>query len=275
MGKEPKQMLYANYHCHTVRCQHAVGSEQSYVEASLQMGYRVLGFSDHTPWRFASNYVSHIRMLPEQLTDYMDTINDLRESYSDRIRIHLGLEAEYFPRYRDWLYEMRDMGITYFILGQHQVGSEEEGSYTPGLCQTDDGVLRYAESCVEAIRTGLYSYIAHPDLFMGNRRHPEEFTPACEEATDMICQACLEADIPLEYNLLGLGDELRGHSRGYPNVPFWTYARKHGCRVIIGVDSHDPAQILNPDTRRIARERLTALDYTIQEVLPMDEDLIR
>ena len=38
-----------NYHTHTYRCGHAVGTERDYVEAALKAGIRTLGFSDHTP----------------------------------------------------------------------------------------------------------------------------------------------------------------------------------------------------------------------------------
>ncbi len=266
-------MFYANYHSHTVRCHHAVGTEEAYVLASIEMGYSVLGFSDHTPWRFASDYVSGMRMSPDELKGYVETVASLRERYRSQIRIHTGLEAEYFPRYVSWLHEMQDMGVSYFILGQHQVDTEENGDYSSRMCETDDGVLRYAESCAEGIRTGMYAYIAHPDLYMARRRNPEDFNRACERAADMICQACLEEGVPLEYNLLGLGDELSGHSRGYPNPQFWAYAAKHGCNAIIGVDAHDPAQILNPEPRRVARERLNKLGYNILDCLPMDEDL--
>jgi histidinol-phosphatase (PHP family) len=121
-------------------------------------------------------------------------------------------------------------------------------------------VLRYAEQVVEGIRTGLYSYLCHPDVFM---LHREEFSPACMEAADMICQAAKEAHMPIEYNLLGLLGELTGHPRNYPNPDFWRYARKWDNDVIIGVDAHEPAHLRNTVTWDTAVKRLDALDYRI------------
>ena len=51
--------------------------------------------------------------------------------------------------------------------------------------------------------------------------------------------------MPIEYNLLGLMDELRGRPRGYPHAAFWEYVRKWGTDVIIGVDAHDPSMLTN------------------------------
>ena len=265
-------LLLANYHTHTSRCFHAVGSDADYVEAALDAGYQVLGFSDHSPWPFSSGFRSHIRMHPDQLSDYISSVGHLREVYEGRITLHLGLEAEYFPRYRDWLFSMRDQGIEYYVLGQHYADSEEDTPYTGLECKEDDGVLRYAESTVTAIRTGLFVYLAHPDLFMRHRTD-EQFNRACEQASDMICQACLEMHMPIEYNLCGLIGQMHGKSRGYPSTPFWEYARKYHNPVILGVDAHAPGHLTHPFARSVALQTLDSLGYTVIDRLPMDSGL--
>ena len=42
--------MLTNYHTHTTRCGHAEGTEEEYILTALRCGYKVLGFSDHTPW---------------------------------------------------------------------------------------------------------------------------------------------------------------------------------------------------------------------------------
>ena len=62
--------MLTNYHTHTTRCGHAEGTEEEYILTALRCGYKVLGFSDHTPWAYATpGFVSHIRMLPAQLDE--------------------------------------------------------------------------------------------------------------------------------------------------------------------------------------------------------------
>ena len=36
--------MIANYHTHTPRCNHAVGSEEEYVQQALKAGIKILGF---------------------------------------------------------------------------------------------------------------------------------------------------------------------------------------------------------------------------------------
>ena len=60
-----QDFLKANYHAHTVRCQHAYGTEREYIEAAIEMGMKEFGFSDHVPCPFKDGYVSGIRKKAE------------------------------------------------------------------------------------------------------------------------------------------------------------------------------------------------------------------
>lgn len=249
-----------NFHTHTTRCKHAVDTDEQYVKAAIDGGFDMLGFADHAPWAFATDYVSHCRMPADQWTDYKQSVLTLKDRYQGQIDIRLGLECEYYPKYFDQLKRLQDDGCEYFILGNHFLYTEEEFPYVGSICTEDKGVMEYAEQAVEAIRTGMFSYIAHPDLYM---MHRDDFSPACMEAADMICQAAREAHIPLEYNLLGLLGEMTGHPRGYPNQDFWAYVRKWDNGVILGVDAHDPAQLRNELVWDTAMIRLNALGHRI------------
>ncbi|MBR4459598.1 MAG: histidinol-phosphatase [Clostridia bacterium] len=262
--------MKCNYHTHTLRCMHAEGSDESYVRAAVAAGFDVLGFSDHVPFPFAGGYRSTIRMPMSDLDDYVDSVRTLKRKYADRIRIHLGFEAEYFPRYRDHLLRLRDAGTEYFVLGQHYADSEEDTPYTGLECRTDDGVRRYADAVVNGIQTGLFSCVAHPDLMMRHRTS-DQFNLACVYASDMICQAAKEADIPIEFNLLGLSLQLAGIDRGYPSVPFWTHVRRWQNRVIIGVDAHSPLLLRDAALWREGHDRVEALGYEITDHLPIDD----
>ena len=41
--------MFANYHTHTTRCNHAAGTDREYVEYAIRSGIKILGFADHTP----------------------------------------------------------------------------------------------------------------------------------------------------------------------------------------------------------------------------------
>ena len=252
--------MKGNYHTHTVRCKHALEADEKYVQAAIAAGFDELGFADHAPWPFPDGFVGSSRMLVDQLPDYISSISNLRVKYADRISVLVGLESEYYPCYHDHMMRVKDMGVQYFILGQHNIEPENISPYVPTISKDDDVVLRYADAVVIGIRTGLFSYVAHPDLFMGNNP-PERFNKTCERAADMICQAAKEQGLPIEYNLLGLMNEMDGCSRGYPSAPFWQYVRKYDNEVILGVDAHAPSHLLRHDVWNEAIARMNALGY--------------
>ena len=228
-------MLY-NYHTHTYRCNHAYGTEEEYILRALDAGFSELGFSDHAPYFFADrNYVSSFRMDTDQYHGYVQTLLELREKYKSRIQLHIGLEAEYYPgiferNLRYWLSEPLD----YLILGQHFTNNEEDGTYACSPSAMSESVLaRYAEQVEEAVSTGLFTYIAHPDLIMYDRKKPEY-----RRHMRRICEAAKQADMPLEINLLGME---RG--RCYPNEDFFGLAAECGNKVIIGFDAHSADEI--------------------------------
>ena len=77
--------MRTNYHTHTTRCHHATGSDEEFVLSAIKGGYQEIGFSDHTPWKYHTNYISDIRMLPEELPGYVESLRSLQEKYKNQI----------------------------------------------------------------------------------------------------------------------------------------------------------------------------------------------
>ncbi len=222
-----------NYHTHTTRCYHAIDKEEEYIETAIKAGYSELGFSDHTPWHYESGYHSHMRMEEDKLEDYVATLSKLREKYKNKISIKIGLECEYFPKYIPWLKQiLKQYSIDYIILGNHFDETDESGIYF-GHELNKKQLTKYVDSCIEAMQTGLYSYLAHPDL----ARYDIHDSFYVQEMT-RLCEAAKKYDMPLEFNLLGFADK-----RQYPNEVFFKIAKEVGNKVIIGVDAHESAAL--------------------------------
>jgi len=232
-----------NYHTHTTRCNHACGSDEQFVLSAIRGGFEVLGFSDHSPWDYTpSNFKgSHIRMRLEEFDEYYTSISRLKEKYKDQITIKIGLEVEYFPQYMEWLKTfIKEKKLDYIIFGNHFYQSDENGVYYGRGCSDDLILKQYANDCIEGLKTGLYSYLAHPDLFMRGRSN---FDALAYEVSYQICNACKEMNIPLEYNLAGLEVCERKHVSQYPHPEFWEIAAEVKNDVIIGCDAHDYHQL--------------------------------
>lgn len=54
------------------------------------------------------------------LSDYISSISHLKEKYKDKIKIHLGFEAEYIEEFvEDYKDLLNNHSIEYLICGQH------------------------------------------------------------------------------------------------------------------------------------------------------------
>ncbi len=230
--------MYANYHTHTVRCNHANGTEREYIEQAIARKLKVLGFSDHSPQVF-DDYQSGFRMKPEQLEDYVLTLRRLQKEYADRINILIGLEVEYYPRYFGRLLDLiQPYELDYLILGQHFLGNESDGSPYSGHPSEDESQLEwYVNQTIEGMESGVFSCFAHPDLcnFSGDLKIYRKWY-------EKLCIRAKELGIPLELNMLGYADH-----RHYPNPLFFRMAHEVGNEIILGCDAHTPSRVADPD----------------------------
>lgn len=249
--------MKANYHTHTARCGHAVGSDEDYVRAAVAQGFDELGFSDHVPWPYASGYTHPtVRMTIGQMDGYIASVRALERKYAGKIAIRLGFECEYFPDYMGWLADMREeRGLDYLILGNHYDRTDEGGMYF-GSARTPAQLRTYVERTAKGVQTGLFAYLAHPDLFM--RSYPA-FDENCRQAARELCAVCRACGVPMEYNLHDRYLSPRTGRRSYPHPEFFEIAAQEGVDIIIGLDAHEPDEIANPAQWRRAERELAAL----------------
>ena len=80
-------IYFANLHSHTTRCMHARGTEEEFILQAIEIGMDCLGFADHTPWPYKSDFVADMRMRADELDNYLDTLKNLREKYKDKIEL--------------------------------------------------------------------------------------------------------------------------------------------------------------------------------------------
>lgn len=264
-------MKKVNYHTHTYRCGHANGNEEEMIKAAIEMGIEDFGLCDHVP---LPHYRKHLfrsipairsiksllslvnafindgpnmRMPYSQMNEHLDLINDYQKKYADQINIYKGFEAEglseYFDYYQTLLYEHK---VDYLILGHHFHKHCIHSDYFGKDKMTKKDIYQYCNDVEKALETKLFSYLAHPDLFlMGYTK----FDIDAQTVSRRICEKAKECHIPLEINAGGMRKGLKNINGemiySYPNTHFWDIASEVGNDVILGFDAHDPSDFNN------------------------------
>ena len=119
---------------------------------------------------------------------------------------------------------------------------------------------RYVEQACDGMRTGAFTYIAHPDIL-----YYEGDPGYYREMIAQLCVCARDMHIPLEYNLLGITNK-----KGYPKPEFWKLASEIGNKVVIGYDAHTPDALLDDDAFYQCVLNLNAMELSL-----MDYDKIK
>ncbi len=217
--------MMTNYHTHTERCNHAVGSDEAYIQSAIQGGYTTLGFSDHTPWPFTDGYRSPIRMQLGELDWYVESLRALGRKYSDQIEIKVGLECEYYPDYIEWLKEQKErLQLDYLLFGNHYPYTERGSLYFARASSHADLRL-YLESSIKAMESGLFDCFAHPELFMRGYARVDSY---CRSVFGELASAARDLGVVMELNTSMLFVK-----------ELWEIVAREEPKVIVGMDAHD------------------------------------
>lgn len=236
-------MITRDYHTHTYRCKHADGDVSDYCEAAICKGLTVLGISDHVP--LPDNRWSHIRMDMSELSGYCRAVDAACESYP-RLRVLKGMECDYDGKYADFYQEelLGRLKFDYLIGSVHFFPCKEGWHDAYGGIKDSTALGLYAEHFIAAMSSGLFSFMAHPDLFALGYPVWDSYA---KEYSSEIFEAAASLDMPLEINTGFLRRPPivtpEGPRAAFPLTPFWKLAAEYGIRVIINSDAHRPSDV--------------------------------
>ena len=240
----------ANYHTHSTWCD-GKDSPRKVVEAAIEKGFDEIGFSSHA-------------MLPEDDTDWVLTpekapryaaeIRSLAAEFADRIRVRLGVEADYVPGGADPDRKTYAAIAPEYVIGSiHFVvapdGARVPVDHTPELLAT--GLRDHFGGDVKAyIRTyfaqqrdmvGKFDFdvVGHLDLVRKfNVRHPY-FDESADWYRDELVKTADAVAASGKIAEVNTGAIARGWlDDAYPSPAFRALLRERGVRFVLSADAH-------------------------------------
>ena len=230
--------LIYNYHTHTARCGHAVGEDEHYVQEAIKLGIKRLGFSDHVilPSGFEQE---GIRGSSNRLDDYLQSIRYLKEKYKNDVDIIVGFEAEYYPQMEEYYKSLLKDKIDFLILGQHCYLKDDQFQWYFHKDSPIEDIKRYVDDVIAGIKSGLFKYLCHPDLFMSSQ---SVWTNELEQESRRLLKVCEQYDVPVELNICGMRRRNYDEEHySYPNGNFYKLIKDYKVKVVLGIDAHDPS----------------------------------
>ncbi len=214
------------FHIHTSRCGHADGiDEETCIQIAIKKGVTKIYFSDHGPHK---DDILGWCMPYALKDDYLDMQQYLKKKYEGLVEIWTGFEVEYMPSRLDYHAELlADSRVDFLLLGQHlyERAPLEFAFVSDGSHSKVGGAI---DAMCEAITTGLFPVVAHPDrIFQDIKQWDEEF----EEMSKKLIKTAVSHGIWLEknYSSLMTGSAFRPE--------FWELVPPE-AKVLWGLDAH-------------------------------------
>ena len=231
-------------HTHHERCGHAIGTIRDYIESAIDGGLSVIGIADHSPY-FAheeDHPFPKVTMPKSDFSNYVNEVLKLRQEYSDKIDVLLGVEADFFPDsaevYRNYLDKYP---FDYIIGSVHLVEglSIFKRDRWEGL--TDQEKVSTKEAYYSLIersaRSNMFQILGHIDAMKGYYPAFSSIETAAVEQTLKIIGEC---DVAIEINTSGKTKDVGGW---YPSMEILEMAKHYGVKITFGSDAHTPERV--------------------------------
>lgn len=232
-----------NYHTHTCRCGHAIGTDEEYIISAIQAGYQTVGISDHI-------------MIPDlnRNEEYFESISLLKEKYKDQIEVKIALEVEWYEEYINYYKSLlKDKKVDYLIFGNHGYLNKNKKSRSEELCFINDYdeypdkyyLDMYYKCLKNAVESGLFKYICHPDCFLKGYKKWDE---TAIELTHKIAKLLSENNMYAELSASGVRSRKKvvynyEELPCYPFKEFYKILKEYDIKFVLGCDAHSPSQL--------------------------------
>jgi len=223
-------------HNHTIRCNHATGTIDEYIQRAIELGIDIYGFSEHAPM----NFDPHYRLSFEDMSIYEDEVLRAKRVYQDKIQIVLGYEVDYLKGYIDdrVIYNKR---VDYLIGSVHFLDKwgfdnpEFIGEYKNR--DIDDIWQEYFDAIEAMAKRGYFDIVGHLDLIKVFKYLPKKDIRLIAQNA---LRAIKEANMVIELNSAGLRKPIK---ELYPSQNLLEMAYELNIPITFSSDAHAVEQI--------------------------------
>ena len=229
--------IKTNFHTHTKFCGHAVGLPSDYVEKIESCGIQTIGFSEHAYIDIPS--FKHTIKSPEDMNMYYQEVDKLNSLTN--INVLIGLEIDYFPSFIDY-YKVLKEKFDYLSLSIHFVDINGSYSYATRFTNLEE-INMYCEYMESGIKSGLFAYINHPDLFLNQHMNNYRTSGEIIAYEKKIIDIAIKYNIPLELNINQFKRFNELYKEDNIRNDFWKLVGETNIEVLINFDAHNPDEI--------------------------------
>ena len=239
-------MILKDFHLHTTFCD-GNNTPEEMVLSAIEKGMTDIGFSVHSHMEFTDEYGLKL----EDTDCYFKELSALKEKYADKIRVHIGVEQEYFSSSPTDRFEYIIGSVHFLFDGKKYYDidlSAESLSATVNEVFGGDWYLmaeHYFDSVADVVRKTNCDIIGHFDLITKfNEIHncfdndSERYIVAAKKCIDKL----IPYGKPFEINT---GAISRGYrTTPYPSLDLIEYIKEKGGKFVLSSDAHSAETLM-------------------------------
>jgi histidinol-phosphatase (PHP family) len=248
--------LLTDYHLHLRLDDLSARAQEHFTEDNVaryravadERGIAELGVSEHVHRFEQALTVWQHPFWRECATDDLDAYC---EFVRERTDLRLGIEADFVPGGEDRMANLLDARDFDYVLGSvhflrdDAIDMDDYSVWDRGH-SPEEIWRRYFQTLAEAVRSGLFDILAHPDLVKvwspAHSTHPERPRPEGDlrRYYEPAVEAIAEADVAVEVSTAGLRKPAR---ELYPAQAFLEMCVDAGAPVALSSDAHRPEDV--------------------------------
>jgi len=264
-------MKLEDYHTHSQRCHHAIGTIEDYITKGIEVGLATIGISDHFPYEFLKKIdripYGEYAMNLEEIEDYLTTVEQLKVKYQKDIDVRVSFEVDYFENQEKTLNAHLDniKGRLDYILGSIHILDFNDGRGSWGFDNgrflkdyeyygPDNVYLQYYKTEQKMINSKDFDLdiVCHFDLPKKFNHYPEYKEEIFDQAIKTL-ELIKKRDLVIEINTGGLRKDC---TTQYPSDDIIEKMYELDIPVLLGSDAHDPSEVgweFKPTLKRLKK----------------------
>lgn len=234
--------MLSDFHMHTNFSGDCETSAETMIEKAISLGMKQICITDHYDY----DYPDEPELFLVAFQEYFEKLTDLKEHYSQKIDMRIGIELGLQPHIAEHLKDITSKYPFDFIIGSSHVVDKND-PYYPSFFEgknENDAYRRYFETIAENLNVfddvDVYGHIDYIVRYGPNKNKFYSYKEY-SDILDEVLKSCISHNCGIELNTGGLAYGL-GHPNPHEDI-IKRYRQLGGEIITVGADAHTPERI--------------------------------
>lgn len=233
-------MIKSDLHIHSTFSD-GNNTPEEIIKSAIELRLEKVGISDHSFTLFDQSYC----IKSDRISEYIKTINSLKEKYKDDIEVLLGIEQDYYSDESTDSYDYVIGSVHYLKIADNYIPVDETADILKKAADVYFNgniyalIEKYFDTVSDVVSKTNADIIGHIDLISKFNEQSQLFDENDERYINAYKSACdklLSYNKPFEINT---GAISRGYKTSpYPSKSIYDYLKSKGAQFILSSDSH-------------------------------------